>query len=1210
MSYFIGVKLQSHFFRNFVDCAQKSERNYRWFEASKFYEKALAYALCEKNFLLAGEMKEKAGFCLYRAAMQAGNRVEFIEKIMLSIKCYGEAVELYEKLDSVEKQGRIFRCRAVNKYLSYLLAPDPFDKRELLDECLKLEGEALAFFSKFGDMKEYVRTFNDLFLVFGDRALLEWDRKRLKKVLTKGLKWAEKALSAVSELEDAYEHARLNLGLAICLSYFLAFLVEQPERQEKYRQKIIGHLNKALKCSQTAKDSFLAGISHFWLGIHVSEQEKLEHYRKVLELGEMTRDNMLKAVGLTYLANTTDWKAMAVDDPDERRRLIKEAIKLYRQAERFHSKTSAHGLPSEWLKGILAEEYLLLAMLEIDVQKRRKLLKKAEKTALKALKLAEATDLPFTIASVLHIVAKVMEARARHQTVNSKRKELLEKALKFRGKGMSILENLKPFDYWNRGVTLNYLAELKAQLADFEPNLEGKIKLLEEAAADKELCLKLIEKTFPQADSANIMLLNVTEQFQESYASLLMKMYAVLKKPEYLERSIELMEEAIKAAFKAEMFSVVAELQRKVALANDILGRYLEAADAYSKASEAYQKAVARNPKLKSVHRDYSLYVEVWNQIEKAKYYHLHKEYGKAREYFRKAAEICMLTERWRYLASNCEAWALLDEAEELSRKEHAEKARNLFQHASELFSQVKKSVQAKLVDIEDEEERKIAEKLIKASSIRQKYCVGRTFLEDAKIRARSKDFLMSSRKYVVASRFFREIVEAKTGGEASREVEPIIYLCQAWSKMMMAEAKVDPKLYGKASRIFVKASKCSPDRETSLLALANSSLCKALEAAVKFERTADGKHFIKAKNHLEAAAKYYLKAGLKHAYEYVSGTMKLLDAYFYMNMAGTEAYPAKKANYYRLAENLLQAAVEHYLRSKHVVEINEVNKILEKVKEEREFALSLSMLLRVPELASSSSMFLAPNPTFERPTSLEEGGHAQVESYINVPSEVEEGCEFEVNLDLINVSRESCLLIKISNIVPADFEATSMPSGYSPEGNSLDLKGKRLGPLKVESIKFNLRPVKAGTFNLRPYVIYMDNTGRFRTFRPKVSLLTVHPKAVFEFKSEASKKVFDFLVASFIEDYMKRRIPFESSGWRTLMQIVKSAKVTKWSVYGSGLRKGRALAELERRGLIEARIFPEERGRGGKILKLRVVYHKEPLKRYIDSLIMNSSEK
>ena len=75
-------------------------------------------------------------------------------------------------------------------------------------------------------------------------------------------------------------------------------------------------------------------------------------------------------------------------------------------------------------------------------------------------------------------------------------------------------------------------------------------------------------------------------------------------------------------------------------------------------------------------------------------------------------------------------------------------------------------------------------------------------------------------------------------------------------------------------------------------------------------------------------------------------------------------------------------------------------------------------------------------------------------------------------------------------------------------------------------------------------------------------------------------------------------------------MEIVKHGKVSKSSVYGAGGHRGPAVSELERRGLVETRIFPGERGRGGRISKMRISYEKETIKRHIDQQVMKIKEK
>jgi hypothetical protein len=66
--------------------------------------------------------------------------------------------------------------------------------------------------------------------------------------------------------------------------------------------------------------------------------------------------------------------------------------------------------------------------------------------------------------------------------------------------------------------------------------------------------------------------------------------------------------------------------------------------------------------------------------------------------------------------------------------------------------------------------------------------------------------------------------------------------------------------------------------------------------------------------------------------------------------------------------------------------------------------------------------------------------------------------------------------------------------------------------------------------------------------------------------------------------------------------------KIPRSAVYGSQGRSGPVLVELERRGLVELRIFPRERGRGGAIKKIRVAYENEIVKRFVEEIAKTSS--
>jgi hypothetical protein len=89
--------------------------------------------------------------------------------------------------------------------------------------------------------------------------------------------------------------------------------------------------------------------------------------------------------------------------------------------------------------------------------------------------------------------------------------------------------------------------------------------------------------------------------------------------------------------------------------------------------------------------------------------------------------------------------------------------------------------------------------------------------------------------------------------------------------------------------------------------------------------------------------------------------------------------------------------------------------------------------------------------------------------------------------------------------------------------------------------------------------------------------------------------------VRAFIDDYMKRRLYIEQSGWRSLSQISQSGGIPLGTLYGKKGRYGPSLNELVSKGLVEQRTFIGHRGRGGSVTKVRVAYDREPTRRYVD---------
>jgi tetratricopeptide (TPR) repeat protein len=249
---------------------------------------------------------------------------------------------------------------------------------------------------------------------------------------------------------------------------------------------------------------------------------------------------------------------------------------------------------------------------------------------------------------------------------------------------------------------------------------------------------------------------------------------------------------------------------------------------------------------------------------------------------------------------------------------------------------------------------------------------------------------------------------------------------------------------------------------------------------------------------------------------------------------------------------------------------------------------------------------------------------HADLQADLTMKKRIVVDEEDELRLDLVNVGRGTVSVIKINGFVSSkEFKVTAFPSYCCLQNGDLEMNGREIGAFQVETVKLNVKALKIGVCNLDPKVVYIDDLGETRTCKPKTISIIVNPSrsrsrekeidvtnsGKLEFRSEAAQKAFDFLVKAFVEDYFHRRLPKERSGWRTLMDIVKKTPVSYYSMYGSGKNHGYAASELERLGVVEFRIFIGERGRGGKVFKLRVDTEKEIIKNYVDQNISKDSK-
>jgi uncharacterized repeat protein (TIGR01451 family) len=104
----------------------------------------------------------------------------------------------------------------------------------------------------------------------------------------------------------------------------------------------------------------------------------------------------------------------------------------------------------------------------------------------------------------------------------------------------------------------------------------------------------------------------------------------------------------------------------------------------------------------------------------------------------------------------------------------------------------------------------------------------------------------------------------------------------------------------------------------------------------------------------------------------------------------------------------------------------------------------------------------------------------------------VKVGENLELEIELVNAGKGPAQLIKITELIPKGFELAESPEFYRVEDSYLNMKGKRIDPLKTEDVKLTLRPRVQGEFSLKPTVLYLDENGKYRSHEPEPISITV----------------------------------------------------------------------------------------------------------------------
>jgi tetratricopeptide (TPR) repeat protein len=476
------------------------------------------------------------------------------------------------------------------------------------------------------------------------------------------------------------------------------------------------------------------------------DEEALTSVNKALENCRKAKDKFLIGAALDWLAYHTGWTVHSTDDPDEFAEMRSKVIQCAEEAKRQYSPISfmSPRADAHWIEAIHAEGDLFGIRFETDPQKKRGLYERGLDAVKDVQKRAESSGYQKVVHWVHVRLYWLLLSLAGIETNSERKKRLLKESLRHGEEALRLAEQMEPLGYWDRGIVHVWVASIKWDSALLAEDSEAKRKMLEEAVAERENGLKLMARDLEYQPQKRVPLLGLFGRHQYVQGDWLNRLYGLTHEKGHLEKAVTVFSEAVESYQKTRITSRAAECYWKAAQAYDGLGEHLKSAESFSLASSSFGSAVEKVPQLKKLYEQHAVYMQAWSEIEKARHHHERQEYGLAREHFEKAADLHKPLKQWGYLASNYFAWAQVEDGEELSRKEQSEEAIKAFEQAAALFGESSESLQTRLSNVEDADEKQMATSMVKASGLRHEYCEARKAIEEARILDKKGDHFAS----------------------------------------------------------------------------------------------------------------------------------------------------------------------------------------------------------------------------------------------------------------------------------------------------------------------------------------------------------------------------------------------------------------------------------------------------------------------------------
>jgi len=1071
-----------------LSSAKEQERGYDWQGAAATYSNLIS-TISKDDVQRIGIIRESIANASYWAAFQSDSLQEFRTRIQKASEDYQKAIDSFKESRERKANARVVRCQAMIEFIRFWVSEKGPDKKKTILEAWRLAKESIAEFEGQSEFLESIQTLNSMWTtaIFGTK--FADDPDGLSKPYLEVVDIGERILQRLPESGNEVHLAATHTIVGVLQETLIVVHFTFVNQKQDSRQKALHHWQKAIELSRERATIELVNLclgSAQDVPFSLGRDELLAIIENALRMLRPTRDRLKIGFTLLCLAYQNEWLVLTIEDSDQLRTHADKVVRYAREAnENFAVVSPLSPILSSWYVDPDADLNADLANLEADLEKKREYAQRSS-GYLTYVRTSEELGLPMETAVAKWFRALALNELAKTETVPEVRRNALEEAVRLGHEYDVMMDRLVPYPGFKSGWALDTLGESECELATLVDDQSQKLTIFLKGVLDKRNSVTLIKRDIESSLSPNPGEMSILGQTQHSLGGRLTTLFELSGDMKNIHEASKVLHESAQSYEKARMPSRAAESYWMAAETYELLEDYVKASEMFILASESYKGAVEKTPRLRDLYEDHSKYMEAWSQVEKARFFHTRQNPASSRECWRDAARLHESTQRWRYLSSNYSAWAELESSEELSRNERNEEAAAHFNSAAELFQTTRISIESQLGKIEAASEKELAKELIEGSRLRQEYCNARTELERAKVLDRTGDESAASEKFGRAAETLLKIADASGTDKEKAEFRLVAVISKACQSLSKASAEASPELYAEASQFFEQAKELISGEKLKLIVMGHARFCKALEAGTRFTDSGDvALHTLAAQN-LNSAANYYMKAGIEASSDYAKASKLLFDGYECMARASKEEDQARKAKLYAMTEKILQTSAASYGKANQPNKKEQVERLLAKVHEESELAVSLTEILQAPDNMAAIGALPSIASSLEKAAGLDRFAHADLQATLLVkPKELHVGQELVLEFELVNAGRGAAQLTKVEETVPKGFVVVQEPEKYRMEDSQINLRGRRLDALKTEDVRLVLKSTVKGNFKLRPRIVYLDESGTHKSCEP-----------------------------------------------------------------------------------------------------------------------------